>query len=193
MPDEEWTPGEPRIAIISVPHSGTTTSQQFLNVLEVPHRVAHTQDNSLDDIARWNAAGCRFIIPVRDPRLVYESYWQRKGRRTEPRRLKHCYDCMDTVCGRVTYLTLPIDRPISPDYWIKLQMFLNLSDDWANSDVLSFIHEWKKYGSIGEYKEPPPTEYPDWLEEERTRWGYTLLKPESVPIEGPILPKDNIC
>ncbi len=172
---------DPKYIISSIPHSGTNTASQFLRLLKVEHTCIHTQPNSIERLVPFIESRTKFIIPQRDPREVYLSFWHRahdgsSAHKDADRTVGDYYHIMEgfrAQIGPARYMLLPIDKPISASTWVNFKMFLDLHDEWAHPRVLAYIHEWPRLNPYP--RTAPDPELPQWLEDLRPKWGYSTL------------------
>lgn len=59
------------IILLSVPHTGTRFTREFLRSIKVMHEQYHTERSMLDEITHLNSTTA--LVPIRDPLLAYTS------------------------------------------------------------------------------------------------------------------------
>ena len=155
------------LIVASVPHTGTFTTEAFLDLIGVNHVRIH-MDIGLNDKQQ------RCIIPIRDPRNTWQSTYQRHYKEDNQQNI--C-DQLLTMWGSLRNLhkdnptiLFTIDKPVKEGYWNELADFLNISHDRGSDSLITTHLQGKKYNQSA-WKHPLG-DIPEWVENERKYWGY---------------------
>ncbi len=181
------------VKVVSVPHSGTRFTMEFMQALRTDPVREHVNPRSFSEEALANRENfpptLRMVMPVRDPGKIWvsrnqrrDAYYQNNG---GDRPIEDYLKVLEQLLGQFERydntlamypelcMQFPIDKPIHGGYWTTLASFLGVRHDvMLAGDIMSFVHAWKPVGAFDyqfENKEIPPE-----IEAQQQRWGYRL-------------------
>lgn len=164
------------IIVASIPHTGTFTTEAFLNLIGIENVRKHMEPNCHGIRSRqWMC-----VIPMRDPRDTWQSTYQRhynKDYALLPGPLNPCdqlsgrYDALRKLRKDNSTILFTIDKQIKEGCWNELAEFLNVPHDRGSDSLITTHLQGKKYNH--KTWEHPIADAPAWIEDERKYWGYT--------------------
>ena len=156
-----------RFVVASVPHTGTGTLEALLDRLGVDFERVHMGQGIPGP--GQQADEFKFLIPLRDPRKVWVSYWNQD---LPTDSLSYRWGLLAALTHERTTHVVPIDRPLHAHAWGDLAHYLELSPHIYSLPQLRafFDSTWVNAHPHIRLEKPP---IPDWVEGERRRWGYT--------------------
>lgn len=135
----------------------------------------HTTENVFSSAISWhNKSPTTYVIPLRDPRLVEQSWHQRRDGLPRAGRLSNeqliaCYENLHHLMHIAPYVLIPIDiGPPTQEYLEEI--FPNCK---CTTELSVFLKEWPKLNQGTFNKEPIPTS-PE-IEAIAQWWGYSTV------------------
>jgi hypothetical protein len=165
-----------RFVVASVPHTGTFTTEAFLDLIGVEHVRKHMEPNNHGiEKKQWQC-----IIPMRDPRDTWQSIYQRhynKDYISQPGPLNPCdqllgkWNALRKLREDNSTIIFAVDKIVKEGYWNELAKFLNVHPNKGSDSLITTHLQGKKHNhSTWEH---PLADTPEWIEDECKYWGYT--------------------
>ena len=153
---------ELQVVVASISHVGTRSIEAFLDGLRVKHIRMHMGAGMPSTGQNTNMEGFGFVIPMRDPRDVYESFYQ-SGH--DLHKLHDKFGALMSIRNSQPSIVIEVDRPRSDAKNKEIGSFLSISTARVAGAPMPHLGK-------SSYHQATPT-IPQWIERLRTEWGYS--------------------
>ena len=150
-----------KVVVASISHVGTRSVEAFLDGLRVKHIRMHMGTGMPSTGQNTNMEGFGFVIPMRDPRDVYESFYQSGHAVTE---LRYKFGWMEGILNSQPSVVIHVDRPRSDAKNKEIGSFLSIPTARVAGAPMPHL-------GTSLYYHVTPT-IPQWVERLRAEWGY---------------------